>query len=196
MSTFLDDFDEFCLTFRVVRVITITKEQEDFAVPNNKILIESLQAMLLQMRGAVAILDQLIATYTDEAGESERAIIGASLYKNYAFFKGKKPISVVFPNGREVEAGSWKKCVREILLDSITEPEVLQAMLSLRGRIFGKSLIILADSPERMDSPIHFGEELFFESKFDTESLLHMLVDRVLQPCGYDVRGIILQVHL
>ena len=44
--------------------------------------------------------------------------------------------------------------------------------------------------------PIEISDGLFMESKFDTETLLNVLIDKVLTPAGYDVTGISIRIKL
>jgi len=41
-----------------------------------------------------------------------------------------------------------------------------------------------------MDVPLKVDDDIYFEGKFDTESLLKVLTERVLRPAGYDYRFI------
>lgn len=45
-----------------------------------------------------------------------------------------------------------------------------------------------------MDVPLEFYPGMFFEAKFDTESLLKVITTRIFRPIGYDYYGIYLKV--
>lgn len=83
-----------------------------------------------------------------------------------------------------------------ILEDCVSDSACRTRLLMLREKVSGKSRTILSADPTAMDSPIEISDVLFMESKFDTETLLNVLIDRVLTPAGYDVTGISIRVKL
>ena len=54
------------------------------------------------------------------------------------------------------------------------------------GKISGKQRQILGKSSDTMKSPLKVGESLYFEAHYDTESLLNIMMHRVLDVVGYD----------
>lgn len=44
-----------------------------------------------------------------------------------------------------------------------------------------------------MDVPIEIEDGLYFEGKLDTEQLLRVLVEKVLEPAGYDCSAVLLK---
>lgn len=131
-----------------------------------------------------------------ELSNGEVISIDVPLAGHTGFFKGRKPIAVVFPDGIEVETSTWKFVVQAILQNCIQNPERYDYLLSLRGKIAGKNRVIVSAVPDSMDSPLLIAESLYMESKFDTETLLNVLLDRVLKPLGYDVSGILIRVKI
>lgn len=107
-----------------------------------------------------------------------------------AFFKGKKPTSTIFPNGEIVPTATWKKVVQAVLDDAIRDESRKQQLLSLRGRVLGRNRAILGADPCDMDQPLRISEGLYLETKYDTQTLLYVLIERVLSPIGYDPIGI------
>ena len=107
-----------------------------------------------------------------------------------AFFKGKKPSATIFPNGETVPTSTWKKVVLAVLDDALRDESRRVRLLSLRGHMMGHSRAILDAAPDDMDRPLKIGEGLYLESKYDTQTLLYVLVERVLSPIGYDPIGI------
>ena len=118
------------------------------------------------------------------------------LTMNPGYFKGKKPVAVVFPGGRIVEAKTWKLVAKALLADCVSAPPSREIMLYMRGKVFGRSRLLLAESPKGMDSPIHFAEGFYFESKFDTETLLRVITDLIFKHARYDFRGIKIRIRL
>lgn len=110
-------------------------------------------------------------------------------------FKGTKPAAVIFPDGRRVEAATWRKAVTAILQDCMDTPVSGGRLMAIRGKVMGKQQVILGASPEGMDAPLEIGQGLFMEGKFDTESLLYVLTKRVLEPAGYDYGRLSIQLR-
>ena len=54
----------------------------------------------------------------------------------------------------------------------------------------GKKRALLASSDEGMRSPLPIGGGLFLETHYDTETLLNILMNRILRPIGYDYSAI------
>ena len=50
--------------------------------------------------------------------------------------------------------------------------------------------MLFADTPADMIAPIQIGDDMYLESKFDVESLLNVLKNRILDFVGYDYSGI------
>ena len=108
-----------------------------------------------------------------------------------ATFKGKKPVSIHFADGRELPVESWKEVAAIILQDCNSSSS---RMYDMAGSFFGRKRIILDRSPIKMDVPIYIAPDLYFEGKFDTQSLICML-KQIMDLCGYDHSGITLTVR-
>ena len=128
------------------------------------------------------------------------ASITAMLEREYslttadATFKGKKPVSIHFPDGREHEVKSWKEVAAIILQDCISNPHISSRMYDMAGSFSGRKRIILNRTTERMNVPIYIAPDLYFEGKFDTQSLVYIL-KQIMDQCGYDYSGITLTVR-
>ena len=124
--------------------------------------------------------DALASRVLEEGGselkEDERVLTLAAMP---SAFKGKKPVSLILPDGAEVNTPSWKKAVTAILQDCNSDPRRHRWMLELRGRVFGNFRPLLAKTPEGMAAPLKIDEGLYWESKFDTEALLRNLTGKI-----------------
>jgi len=109
-------------------------------------------------------------------------------------FKGKKPVSIHFSDGRSHQVKSWKEVAAILLQDCITNPECASRMYNIVGSYSGRKRIILDRTPERMDVPIFIAPNIYFEGKFDTQSLIYIL-KQIMDQCGYDHAGITLSVR-
>lgn len=124
-----------------------------------------------------------------------RTDIEMSLATMPAYFKGKKPVSIVYPDGTEVYASTWRQLAHH-LLSGCAEDEVMRDRLrELCGCVYGRDRLLFSDHGEGMDAPIEFYPKMFFEGKFDTESLLKVITNRIFDPIGYDYSGISLKVY-
>lgn len=112
------------------------------------------------------------------------------LAKNPSFFKGRRPVAVIFPDGTRVRAPSWKSVVEAVLKDCDRDEDRHAALMSLRNRVYGSSRIILGDSAEEMQSPIALNPEMYVEAHYDVQSLLRITLTRILSVVGYDYSGI------
>lgn len=138
--------------------------------------------------------DELIRRLTDETYEPEVGKV-MPLYTLPALFKGLKPIAIMLPNGREIETKTWKKVVEEILKDCNRNEKCHEKLMSIRNKVAGRDRIILGSDERQMDVPIKIDEGLYFEAKFDTETLLKVMCSRVLAEVGYDYSQISLNVY-
>lgn len=133
--------------------------------------------------------DELISWYQNqgEIVDSEPIIAERELaWTSPATFKGKKPVAVKFATGEIIETSTWLKLAQAILLHCNKQPGMHERLMRLRDKVAGRQRIILGSSAAGMDVPLKIDEDLFFEGKFDTESLMIVLTKRVLEPVGYD----------
>ena len=110
-------------------------------------------------------------------------------------FKGKRPIGVCFPDGSRVEVPTWKKVVEEILKRCNELPDKHIEMERLCGKVLGRDRVLMASTPYGMRSPIEIDRNIYVESHYDTESLLRILVTRILDPIQYDYNGIVIVIR-
>lgn len=113
---------------------------------------------------------------------------------NAAYFKGKKPISLVYPDGTEVPASTWKKAAVCLLRHCAEDEQMRGRLEGIRGKVFGKNRLLFGDSGYSMDVPLEVYPGMFLESKFDTETLLNVITKRIFDPIGYDYSSIRLKI--
>lgn len=112
-----------------------------------------------------------------------------------AYFKGKKPISVVFADGREVDAQTWKKVVTTIMQDCNATKQGYKNLRKISGKVSGKQRLLLSNSPEGMNVPLKIDEDLYLEGKFDTESLINVMNRLIFDAVGYEYGGIHIKIR-
>ena len=110
-------------------------------------------------------------------------------------FKGKKPVSLTYPNGEKVIVKTWRQLALELLTDCNSDPDRHDDMMFLRNKVAGRNRWILSDSPEGMDVPLKIDEGMYFEGKFDTDYLLKMMTERIFDKVGYDYSFIEIEVR-
>ena len=128
------------------------------------------------------------------------ASITAMLEREYplitaeATFKGKKPVSIRFSDGWETPVKSWKEFAAIILQDCLSKKHAYSRMCEMVGSFSGRKRIILDRAPDKLDVPIYVAPDLYFEGKFDTQSLIYIL-KKIMDHCGYDYSSITLTVR-
>lgn len=138
----------------------------------------------------------LDAARAEVLGEPPASEIVIPLIVHPSYFKGRKPIETQFPNGEVIQTPKWKLVVAAIMQDALKDKQVQGNLYALRGRIMGRNRTILASSAEDMKQPIKLAEDLFLETNYDTETLLYVLMRRVLRPCGYEPTGIRIKIKV
>ena len=111
-----------------------------------------------------------------------------------AYFKGKKPVAIVYPDGTEVPVPTWKKAAVQLLRHCAGDEQMRGRLEGIRGKVFGRNRLLFSDSGAGMDVPLEFYPDMFLETKFDTETLLNVITKRIFDPIGYDYNGIRLRV--
>jgi hypothetical protein len=106
---------------------------------------------------------------------------------------GKKATAVYFGDER-VAVKNWREVFRLIL--SRCNQERHDELMNLRDKVSGKVHTFLSASPSGMKKPFKIDDELFADSgQYGTETLLHILRDRILKPAGYDYLDICIALH-
>lgn len=103
-----------------------------------------------------------------------------------SILKGRKPLALCMPDGREIAVTTWKQVVTAIMKDCSQNKHCRQMLQKMCGKVWGKSRIILDDKPDRLDVPLKIDDQIFMEGKFDTESLIRVMTRRILDEVGYD----------
>lgn len=113
-----------------------------------------------------------------------------SLHMPPSLFKGQKPVSITFKNGHTTETRTWKDTATVLLKECNADPVMHQRLLDLRGKVLGRQRMILGDSPDGMDVPLKIDDDIFVEGKYDTETLMYVITERIFRAVGYDYGGI------
>lgn len=117
------------------------------------------------------------------------------LVSHPSVFKGKKPISITLPNGEIIPTSKWRSVATAILKDCNDDMEMHYRMMKLCGITAGRFRMLLSHDPSEMDVPLKIDDDLYFEGKFDTEYLIKMMTEKVLDQVGYDYSGISITIQ-
>ena len=139
-------------------------------------------------------IDGLIESVRTGQPITQKGIQHYDLSEPAFLFKGKKPISITYPNGEKVITPTWLRVAEELLKDCNSDPQRHEALLQLRHKVGGKNRWLITASPEGMNVPIKIDRDLYFEGKFDTEYLLKMMTEKVFDRVGYPYEFIEIEV--
>ena len=146
-----------------------------------------------------ALVDQHMDDFVKRIGDgnlSSKTVMACSLAGPDYFFKGKKPVSVVLPGGEERPCKTWREAVSMILKDCNADAKMHGRLLAISGKVAGRERVILGGTDRGMDKPLKIDDGIYFESYFDTQYLLKVMKERVLDAVGYDYSGILLSLRL
>lgn len=159
----------------------------------NEQMREPIEQLRAQLHSLVdeRIDDAILRMETDE--QSYELVRLHALNWKPSEFKGTKVMAVILPDGREIETKTWRSAVEVILKDCAADPVTHEGLLYLCGRVNGNFRPLLSSRKSEMDVPIEIEDGLYFEGKLDTEQLLRVLVEKVLEPAGYDCSAVLLK---
>jgi hypothetical protein len=104
-------------------------------------------------------------------------------------FVGTKPTAVLFGSER-VEVKSWRQVYSVIIGRCNQDPACHERLLYLRNKAAGKVRAFLSDKPDGMTRPIKIDDGLYGEVHYGSQTLAHILVNRILAPAHFDYSNI------
>jgi hypothetical protein len=104
-------------------------------------------------------------------------------------FIGKKPAAVLFGEER-VDVKTWHDVYTAILKRCNQDTRFHQMLIDFRGRLGGKIRTFLSDRPDGMIRPVKIDEDMYAETHYGSATLMHILVNRILSPVGFDCYGV------
>jgi hypothetical protein len=111
-----------------------------------------------------------------------------------AIFKGKKPTCVLLGEKRVI-AHTWKNVFKILILECNADTKRHKELMELRNKVLGRERVILSDNSRGMLRPFQIDEELWAETHYDTESLMRILLHRILDEVGFDYSDISVAVR-
>ncbi len=152
-----------------------------------KEIIQEFRKMRAELQNREGIINSLIykaARCEKMSAEDFPPIVMQHWIGDCGYFKGKKPLAVIFQDKRRAEVKTWKEVVLLVMQDC--EIGFHEQLEYLCGKAYGKQRVLLDEKPDRLQVPLQVGEKIYLEAKFDTESLLRVLTERILYAVGYD----------
>ena len=80
-----------------------------------------------------------------------------------AYFKGKKPVAILYPDGMEAPVSTWKKAAVQLLRHCAEDEQMRGRLEEIRGKVFGRNRLLFGDSGYGMDVPLEFCPDMFLE---------------------------------
>ena len=110
-----------------------------------------------------------------------------------AVSKGSKPTGVLFGQQR-VDAFTWKAVATVILQQCIKDTEIRKKLFGMRDIVSGRKRVLLSSASSKMRSPVEICKGLYFETHYDAETLLRILITRILDTVHYDYSDISIMI--
>ena len=104
-------------------------------------------------------------------------------------FVGKKPVAVLFGEER-IDVKTWRKVYEIILKRCNSNPVYHENLMYLRDKTAGKVRRFLSAKPDGMWRPIKIDENMYGEVSYGSATLMHILINRILAPAGFNCYGI------
>jgi len=104
-------------------------------------------------------------------------------------FVGKKPAAVLFGSER-VEAKSWREVYAVIIKRCNESTEHHEMLMYLRNKTAGKRRVFLSDRPDGMTRPLRIEADMYGETHYGSQTLMHILLNRILTPAYFDCSNI------
>jgi hypothetical protein len=105
-----------------------------------------------------------------------------------SIFINKKPSAVLFGDTR-IEAANWTQVFCTVLNQCCQNPVYHSKVMDLRGKA-SKAKRYISKSEKGMRRPIKISEDLYVEINYGSQTLMNILVKRILAPIGYDYSNI------
>ena len=108
----------------------------------------------------------------------------------YLFMK-KKAVAVYFGD-KCVPVVSWKQVYR-VILERCNE-HCHERLMYLRDKVAGKVRVFLSCSPNGMTRPLRIADDIWCETQYGSQTLMHILRERILKPAQFDYSDIRISV--
>ena len=131
---------------------------------NLKAMLDEVESCRIEMHRLVDAQFDLMVRCIENGTPLSQADTILPLTAPPAMFKGKKPKTIIFSDGRRVEVSRWKTVAVVILRNCLDTPGVGERMMAIRGKVLGRQRTILAATPKGMNVPLEINPEMFFNT--------------------------------
>jgi putative transposon-encoded protein len=136
-----------------------------------------------------ATFERLIQTLGDEEATDLPREYVYPLNSDTNIFIGKKPSTVLFGEER-IDVKTWREVYGVILKRCNQDEKHHESLLYLRNKVSGKCRVFLSDKPDGMTRPLKIDEGIYGETHYGSATLIHILLNRILVPVGFDCNDI------
>ena len=160
-------------------------------------IIQELEKVRATLTGTVVTaFDRIIEGLENPNSETEATAYEMilPLSADPYIFIGKKPTAVLFGEER-VEVKTWRQVYDVILKRCIENPQHYETLMDLRDRIAGRDRVLVSANPDGMRNPTKIAEGLYGETHYGSQTLMYILVERILAPVGFDCSNISIAIN-
>ena len=111
-----------------------------------------------------------------------------------AIFVGRKPVAVLI-GGEIIPTPSWSKVYMGIMQYCIKDPVYRDRLMNLRGKIAGRERVFISSKPDTMTRPYKICEGMYGETHYGSQTLMHILTERILTPINFDYSNIKIKLN-
>lgn len=137
--------------------------------------------------------DKLIKTFLKLSSDKPKGKSILKLSESPALFKGKKPVSIIFPNGSVIIVRSWREVAQTLLSDCNTQCH--DELVKIIDTVYGRQRKLLSSEPENLDVSLKIDEGIYFEIKLSTDMLLSTLKRYIFDAVGYDYTDVSIELY-
>lgn len=126
-------------------------------------------------------------------GKEKEESYELSLMMSPKQFKGLRPSAIIYSNGRKETVRTWRDAVEKLLKDC--DAKMHDRLSAIVEDMQGRTRPIMAHTAEELKNPMRIGEGIYMESRYDTESLIHIMTKRIFNALDYEYSEIKIRIH-
>ena len=139
------------------------------------------------------IFDKMQAALLGDGANENFEPYELSLNLSPSQFKGSKPCAILYPNGNTIIVRTWREVVEKLLKDC--DLAMHERLWGIVDDMQGRTRPIMAHSAEELENPMRIGDGIYMECRYDTETLLLLMMRRIFDVIGYEYADIKIKVR-
>lgn len=139
------------------------------------------------------IFDKMLTILSGNAINEPCEPYELSLTLSPSQFKGSKPCAILYPNGNTIIVRTWREVVEKLLKDC--DLVMHERLWGIVDDMQGRTRSIMAHSAEELENPMRIGDGIYMECRYDTETLLRLMMKRIFDVIGYEYADIKIKVR-